>query len=399
MAKKKNVKISIDGYQVETRPDVVLKEKIRLWVQSGGRCAICNKYLLDLEYNVSIGEMAHIAGWKKDEASPRGLSDVPMDIRNTADNLILLCAEHHKIVDTKELIEEFSLQRLMKHKADHEKRILHLTGLQMDAQSVVVRMLGGIRGVPVEVSNENVRNVVFNSENKFAMFLDSYDRQGIEIDLTSLADPEEQWESYWLAGKGIIDKSLLRLRDGISMGNVRHLSVFAFSRIPLLAYLGYELGDKVPTSFYQKHRDQEETWLWSSTEKIEMFEVLNLQEDPSCEVLLLLCISGTIDLASLPSEMVQGRNIYVIRPIDTVPHRNIFRNKQSYDQFCNTYHEFLSRLEVNHSACRTIHLLPAIPITAAIACGRGIMRDAHPELAIYDRCRDSYRHALTINAK
>lgn len=124
--------------------------------------------MLDLNFDVSIGEMAHIVGWSKAAKSPRGQAELALDDRNTVDNLVLLCADHHKIVDTKALLEEFTLERLMQHKANHEQRIHHLTALQIDSKSVVLRMLGGIRGATVEVSKEHARNVVFNSEQKFA---------------------------------------------------------------------------------------------------------------------------------------------------------------------------------------------------------------------------------------
>src|SRR5690606_32250116 len=102
MAKKKNKKIEIEDHILETRPRIKETVKVRLWVRSGGRCAICNKYLLDLNYEVSIGEMAHIVGWSKAKKSPRGEAELSLDARNTVDNLMLLCADHHKIIDTKE---------------------------------------------------------------------------------------------------------------------------------------------------------------------------------------------------------------------------------------------------------------------------------------------------------
>lgn len=110
---KKNTKIELEDHIVETRPPIKNSVKLRLWVRSGGRCAICNKYLLDLNYEVAIGEMAHIVGWSTAKKSPRGDGELALDARNTVDNLILLCADHHKIVDTKELLEEFTLERLM----------------------------------------------------------------------------------------------------------------------------------------------------------------------------------------------------------------------------------------------------------------------------------------------
>jgi len=399
MAKKKNKKIEIEDHIVETRPAIKEPDKVRLWVRSGGRCAICNKYLLDLNYDVSIGEMAHIVGWSKADKSPRGEAELALDARNTVDNLMLLCADHHKIIDTKELLQEFTLERLMQHKTDHEKRIHHLTDLQIDSESVVLRMLGGIRGATVEVSKEHARNVIFNSERKFAMFIDSFDKHGIEIDLKALPEPEENWEGYWSIGQGIIDRSLNPLIEGVGKGQVRHLSVFAMSRIPLLVYLGYKLDDKIPTSLYQKHRGDQETWMWSEEAKTETFEVVKLKENTSDNVVLILSLSGSINPSELPEEVSESYNLYEIRPVGTTPNREILRSKASYENFSKTYHGLLSQLEVSHKSCKQINLFPAIPVTAALACGRGLMRDAQPAITVYDRSGTIYRPALTVNVK
>ncbi|OKS86120.1 SAVED domain-containing protein [Mucilaginibacter polytrichastri] len=390
--------VEINDFVVSKRPGIKEPDKMRLWVRSGGRCAICNKYLLDLEYDVSIGEMAHIVGWSKAKKSPRGDAELALDERNIVDNLVLLCADHHKIVDTKALLEEFTVERLIKHKIEHEQRIYHVTNLKIDAESVVLRMLGGIRGAAVEVSKEHARHVVFNGEQKYAMFLNSFDRQGIEIDLNALPDPEDAWDAYWTMGKGIVDKSLLPLTAGVSQGQVRHLSIFAMSRIPLLVYLGYQLDDKIPTSIYQKHRGEEETWLWSEQAAIENFEVRKLKENTSCKVAIVLSLSGTIDLANLPAEVLKTCTVYEMRPVNTVPNRNILRNKLSYENFTKTYHEFLSHLEADHKGCQTINLFPAIPVSAAISCGRGVMRDVHPEIIVYDFTGGIYKPTITINS-
>lgn len=396
MAKQKTIKVG--DHIVETRPSILKEDEIKLWVRSGGRCAICNKYLLDLNYDVSIGEMAHIVGWSKAKNSPRGEADLSLDKRNTVDNLVLLCAEDHKIVDTKKLLDEFTLVRLMEQKHIHERRIYHLTQMKKDDETVVLRMFGGIRGVNVELSKENARNVTHNSEKKFAMFIDSFDKHGIEIDLNTLPEPEENWDAYWSMGMSIIERSLRPLFDGIESGSVRHLSVFAMSRIPLLIFLGYKLGDKIPSSFYQKHRDTDETWMWSEKEKPESFEIIKLKEGSSEKAALILSLSGSINVNELPKDLVEDCNIYEIKPVDTIPNRNILRNKVSFESFSNTYHDFLSQLEVSQKSCE-IHLFSAIPVTAAIACGRGLMRDAQPTIHIYDRSGDIYRPTLKINQK
>jgi hypothetical protein len=391
--------LELEDHIVLKRPGIKGPDKVKLWVRSGGRCAICNKYLLDLNYDVSIGEVAHVVGWSKAKKSPRGEADLTLEERNTVDNLILLCADHHKIVDTKALLQEFTLERLMQHKADHEQRIHHLTDLKIDSESVVLRMLGGIRGASVEVSKEHARNVIFNSERKFAMFIDSFDKHGIEIDLKAMPDPEENWEGYWSMGQGIINKSLRSLIEGVQKGQIRHLSVFAMSRIPLLVYLGYKLDDKIPTSLYQKHRGDEETWMWSNKGKTETFEIINLKEHSSDGVALILSLSGSMEIDALPEEILESCNVYKIKPVGTTPNRNILRRKESYENFNKCYHNFLSNLEVDHKNCDNIHFFPAVPVTAAISCGRGLMRDAQPSITVYDLVGTIYRPAITINTK
>lgn len=386
-----------EDFIILQRPGISEADRRKLWVRSGGRCAVCNKYLLDLDYDVPIGEMAHIVGWSKSKKSPRGDSGLPTEDRNTVDNLILLCADHHKIVDTKHLLEEFTIERLIRHKIEHESRIYHLTNLHFDAESLVLRMLGGIRGPNVEVSKEHARNVVFQSEQKYARFKDSFDKHGIEIDLNSLPEPESAWDSYWTIGKNIIDKSLLPLMQGVNQGDIRHLSVFALARIPLLIYLGFKLDDKIPTTIYQKHRGKDETWLWSNEVPIETFEIKKIKSVSGDKVALVLSLSGSISVASLPIEIQEEYNLFEILPNVTIPNRNVLRNKNSYENFSNCFHRFLSELEVTHKECKTIHLFPAIPTSAAIVCGRSVMRDANPGITVYDLSGGIYKPTFNIN--
>ncbi|WP_394332322.1 SAVED domain-containing protein [Mucilaginibacter gossypiicola] len=366
-------------------------------MRSGGRCAICNKYLLELNYDVNIGEMAHIVGWSTAKRSPRGDAPLPAEQRNNVDNLVLLCAEHHKIVDTPELLKEFTVERLIGHKIAHEQRVYHLTDMKADDSTVVLRMFGGIRGLSVELSKEHARQIVFSDAGKFALFPDSFDKHGIEIDLHQLLDPEDSWDAYWQMGVKLIDKSLQPLNEGIKQGHIRHVSVFTLTRIPLMIYLGYQLGDKIPMTIYQKHRGKTETWLWSATAPVEKFEYRQLASAGNDKVTLILSLSGSIGLDDLPAELKEGTNIFEVRPVDTIPNRDIFLNKLSAQNFTKTFHDLLSGLEITHKGCRQIDLVPAIPVAAAVSIGRGVMRQAHPAIMIYDRSAGIYKPTIKIN--
>jgi hypothetical protein len=94
------------------------KTRKNLWAKSGNRCAICKIELFakdDSENILNIGEECHIISSKKN--GPRhkqGLSDY-----DSYDNLLLLCRNHHKEIDT--LTEAYTEELLRYMKVNHEK--------------------------------------------------------------------------------------------------------------------------------------------------------------------------------------------------------------------------------------------------------------------------------------
>jgi hypothetical protein len=92
---------------------------------SGGICAFpgCDKRLVHPESGPDaaafIGEMAHIVADSRQ--GPRGDSSLSTDERDRHTNLLLLCGDHHKIIDSQPLTYSVSVLRAIK--ADHEDRI------------------------------------------------------------------------------------------------------------------------------------------------------------------------------------------------------------------------------------------------------------------------------------
>lgn len=97
-----------------------------LWAKAAGRCSMpdCRKIVIAStstsvpSQNTLIGENCHIIGEKNTEKSPRGISNLPLPDRNRYPNLILLCRNHHKIIDTDE--KEWTTEKLHQIKSDHE---------------------------------------------------------------------------------------------------------------------------------------------------------------------------------------------------------------------------------------------------------------------------------------
>lgn len=102
---------------------ITLKTHKLLWGQSGNRCAICNKELCKKaeieDIKILIGEECHIVA--KSENGPRGKNVLPMEKRDELSNLILLCKNHHSMIDKN--IKDYPVETLIETKKKHEERV------------------------------------------------------------------------------------------------------------------------------------------------------------------------------------------------------------------------------------------------------------------------------------
>lgn len=94
-----------------------------LWGKAGATCSFpgCGRNLVrdatTEDREVLVGEIAHIVGQSK--GGPRAEMSVPGGNVDGYDNLILLCHEHHELVDQQP--NTYLVEKLRQHKTDHEE--------------------------------------------------------------------------------------------------------------------------------------------------------------------------------------------------------------------------------------------------------------------------------------
>ncbi len=126
-------------------PDAVIKQ---LFALSGNRCAYPKCTAAIVEGDSVIGEICHIRA-----VSPNGPRHDPHQSavdRHGYDNLILLCANHHKVVDDDP--EAFTVERLLKMKVHHASRaavlpageVAHGARLLINQSVASANQVGGI---------------------------------------------------------------------------------------------------------------------------------------------------------------------------------------------------------------------------------------------------------------
>nr|WP_169310440.1 SAVED domain-containing protein [Rhodococcus oryzae] len=308
----------------------------------------------------------------------------------------MLCYDQHRVIDNATMWDVYDVDMLRRIKREHEHRIRQLTALRDEDRTTVLRVVGAIRGAGVTVNPQTVAATLLADSRYPDYSLIGIDE--LEVDLRHLPGEAESAEVYWSTGVAMIQERLRLLRARIDRESVRHISVFAFARIPLLIALGAELDDTTPAQIYAKRRGHGEGWGWVPDALTVDFEYVTRRggTDPH-QVAVMFSVSGSIDIARLPASVDASTTVYEVRPIGVTPGPEIISSPGSLENFTRTWRDLLSHIEVDHPGIEEIDVLPAVPVTAAVTIGRTPMRNVHPTLRVHDRVSDGgYNFTLAV---
>lgn len=376
--------------RVNVSRDIGDTARILLCVRAGGRCEFdgCNKYLFrhyltHTEENFS--QMAHIVAFKHD--GPRGRSGKRPEKINSVDNLMLLCADCHTLIDRKP--ENYPRETLERYKKEHEERIFRLTAIKPDSKTSVVQLKSRIGEQAVAIPAPEVYRAIS------PRYAD--DPQGTVIDLNDL---DGQDGAFYESAKRTIRRRLERLYEpGMEVDQTRHISLFALAPIPLLVFLGTQLSNKVAVEPYQRHRDTED-WVWKTDGEPAEYKFHRLREgsDPS-SVALALSLSGATHLSDLPAEINERFFVYEITLAKGTPRPSYLRRRDDLARFKDVYEEARSSIRRDHAGLGALHLFPAVPAPVAVLCGRELLPKVDPALVVYDRDKGvgGFKQILRVN--
>jgi hypothetical protein len=198
-----------------------------------------------------------------------------------------------------------------------------------------------------------------------------------------------------------IARTVALLNQGIAVGEIEHISVFAIAPIPALVLLGASLDDKVETRLWQKHRDAGWQWPESGENAVVTFAVDHSpapwdRKEPG-EVVLVVSLSAEDDPTRLPSDLVDAPRL-TLRPAGTIPTPTVLSHEQSLREFAVAFRAMLAAAEDAYPGATAWHLVLAAPVTACVEAGRAFMREVQPPVAVYQRTPDGvYEPVLHIN--
>ena len=357
--------------KTDHRKAVPVATRLRLWVKAGGRCELkhCNKAVYEHSITLADGnfaDVAHIIGSSED--GPRGNED-SKDLQIEFSNLMLLCKECHPLIDTFE--KKYGADKLREWKAEHEERIEMLTGISPEIpRSTILKFQINIGDRIIGISDESMFSAMFNMHPpKFPL-----DKKGIRI-VEDEFDIKSQDQKYWekFAETKIRDKIRFNLERDINGKRPVHLSVFGIGPIPLLMYMGRVIGDTIQADIFHANRKIKNTnqiWSWQSKEFDKYPEIIveNLLSKVTDKVAILIALSDTINKKQYEDYVDKGYALY--RLTVEKPSIHLIKSPNQIEEFSKKYRFLLNKIQHIHGVNTEIHLLPAIPASLAVECGR-----------------------------
>ena len=336
--------------------------KLRLWGMAAGRCEICNKLLyLDSHYgdDANFAENAHIHAVGK--TGPRHVDSMTKDEINNVDNLMLLCAEHHHLIDTKP--ENYLSDFLIVQKKTHENRIRRLTEIQDADSCKIVTFFSNIDNVDVF----NTVSVLRRASVKCGL----YPKQDEPIELHSGS-----------VTKYIPSKEIMQIQVDVLENQVKQyfgsivkkedvVALFALAPQPLLFELGYLLCDQLNIRVFQCHREGDK-WAWPEDQSVVDFLTCKSRNESETVIALVVDLSA-----------------------------EIVKNPHIQDSFVRAFRLLMERIKNDNPKAKEICLFPAMPASLAVRAGMDIMPKVDLPIKIYDQLsqKSCFEETITIGGK
>lgn len=331
--------------------------------------------------------VAHIVA--SSEKGPRGDKILSPKLSDKLENLMLMCADHHKLIDSPTTgPQDYPVERLKEMKRTHEEKIERICNLFNVPKTEVVCFSSPINGVAeVNIDYDLAARAVLPNKQPGSSY-------GISLRVKS-AYPytsKEYWDDCYRQLKCLFE--VYMNNPSIQQGQA-DFSVFCIAPMPLIIKFGELVGDKLPCDVYQKTRFPD-TWEWQSKEQTNEFSVEEVLSDTSNKIVALI-ISLTNDIQyERVTNVGEYDTIYKIKAKTTGV--DCIKSEQDLSSFWHIYQNTLDEILNKHGSNCQVHLFPAMPVSAAFEVGRRYMQGTYPSITIFDE-NTGFHETLKLGVK
>lgn len=371
----------------------VRRRKIRepvlctLWGVAAGRCELCNRPLFQDPVFAQAGNFSQVAHIHAvSPAGPRHVPDMCPDEINDIKNLMLLCYDHHHVIDTTP--EEFMGPELIARKQEHEARIYAVTNVSDIRKCTMVAYFNNLDSNPLEHDDELFRRAVVK-----AGFYPGANR------CINLSDQEVDGYS---PEKDFFDNQAKKLEkrfrrdfaDIVREGEA--IAVFALASQPLLIKLGSLINDKYFTIPFQCHREGEK-WAWHSQATTVDFQIYYPESISEDKCALVIDLSAGVMNDRIIASCGKIPIIHLTIPD---PNRTFVTHPKIQDDFIHKFREVMEWTK-NIPSLKKILLFPIMPNSLAIRLGMDYMHKTDLPITIFEqgKPKEPFFETITIGSE
>ena len=345
-----------------------------LWGKAAGRCEYegCNKLLYQDDVtseDINRAFVAHIVA-----ASPggeRGDEDQSAQLSDDIENLMLLCHEHHRLIDH-ERAEEHGVDRLRAMKKKHEDRIRTLTEIDSSMKSIPITYGANIGKQRVAISKKELAEAMVPDNYPSGTPINLEHRDSSIYDSTAI---------YWETEEEQLNQKFLEsIRPLVGKEETDSFSVFALAPQPLLVKLGTMLSDLHKVKVYQKHREPD-TWKWQAMTEPNPMKIIR-PDDTSKTPVLIFSLSANAISARVRKRFGDEASIWEVTA--EKPDNDMLRSADQLAEFRTIAREVLAEINAT-SRADSIKVFMAMPAACAVELGRVWMSKADKKLVLFDK--------------
>ena len=346
-----------------------------LCAAAAGRCEFegCNKPLF--RDAITLGtfnnsNVAHIIASSPD--GPRGDPELSAKLSDSLDNLMLLCLDHHDLIDTH--VDDYPIEKLQLMKKKHEDNIRQLCDSMSLSETELVLFMSPIKNKNLVSINPQQAAAAIYPKRKIAS------QYGLPTVVKSSFDYSSS--EYWRDVNNQINIWFQTTLKAIhQMNPTMHFSVFPLAPIPSIVYLGYLFSDKISCDVYQHFR-QPDSWAWQSHQLTNGFG-MTFETGPYITDKAALIISLTADIGK--DRVLNAYDPSVLCTIKAAKHGvDCISSLEDLSAFWHCYQDACDQLKNRYPSITEVGVFISAPVSASFEIGRRFMHETYLPMLIFD---------------
>jgi len=372
----------------------------QVWADAGGCCMFegCGHDLSVVPlYNkgARIAYLAHIIA--SDPGGPRGTDEDSHRLSNVAENIMLMCDAHHRLIDTF-APDRFLAPRLREMRRYHTEKVRSYRAAMRHRIAQVVTIFGDIGATPTHFPDSEFMEVLLSE--KLSMHPE------VKRHLVYQSRDDRTAPGFWgnylremQLQIGLMVQSLSRP----SASSPDELAVFPLHHSATLVLAGRIVGEARRVRVFQPSR-RRKSWMWNRDAEVQpegTFKVIGNTDLSVDQVLLTVELTAHLDESAIPESVATGiasGAISRIRLMTEAPDGECLQRKEDLDQVIGIARSVINDIQDKMHA-RRVHLIVVAPASAAFSIGQLLQAGHHTEFTLYDRANweQPFREAFTIN--